>query len=145
MTRWRKDERRLVARTRCDGGRRRRGRRGLTLVEVLVSMTLLTIAALALVSFTAVSARTMQRARMISRASILAREEIDSLRSLPIGSLTTATRTSTRAAGSLQLVVTTAVTDSLPNLKQVEVSVVDPRNYLEAQRFRTAIYTGGGI
>ena len=90
---------------------------GFTLVEVIVSIVILTVGVLALVGSSKVSAASLQRATLELRVAELIEEEVERLRTLPIGSL--ADGSATRPAGTTRWLVT----DSVSYLR-VELEVV---------------------
>jgi len=82
------------------------GRRtaGFTLIEVMVALVILVVGALALVGSGRVASASVRRATLELRVAQLIQEEVERLRTLPLGSLTDGS--ATYAAGSAQWVVT---------------------------------------
>lgn len=119
------------------------GRGGFTLVEVLISVVILSLGLLALMAFSTYTAREYTRSRKVSMATTLAREAIDSLRSLPYADLDEGDATYTATAGSVQLWVTRVVEKPKTNLKKITVAVVDEQSE-EVQRYVTYVFNTEG-
>ena len=80
---------------------------GFTLVEVLVSVFVLTVGILALVSTSRVAAVSLRRATLELRAAELIQEDVERLRTLPFDSLRDGQ--ATRGAGDTRWTVTDSV------------------------------------
>ena len=118
---------------------RLKGRPGFSLVEVLIAMILLIIAAVSISSYMLTTASARLTARQKAYAMVLVQETIDSIRTLGFDNAQLASRQSVRTVGELALTVRTTVVSSQPTSKVVDVSVTTSQNRL-LQRFITSLY-----
>lgn len=114
-------------------------RAGFTLIEVIVAIMVIALGALALGAYTGLTTQSIYREKEINAATLVGREQMDSLRARAFSDLIVEQRTFTRRIGQFQLSVV-AQTDSLkPDLKTVSVKVNDSKGRL-VQKFKTSIY-----
>ncbi len=121
----------------------RRGRAGFTIIEVVVAIVLLSISVMSLSSFTFYTARQVHRSKMLSLATIVAREAVDEARALDFADLNVGSSVDSVSIGKAVFFATTVVSSVETNLKFVIVSVTEPSGK-ELQRFETHIHKGGG-
>lgn len=113
-----------------------RNRGGFTLVELVVAITLLSVSLIGLSSFSLFSARSLHSSKAKSLATVLAREKIDELRTVPFDSLWVGTASDTVAVGSWNFTVLTVIGLQTSKLKTIDVTIVDSNNR-EVQQFGT--------
>ena len=113
-----------------------RNRGGFTLVELVVAISLLSISLIGLSSFSLFSARSIHSSKAKSLATVLAREEIDKLRTMPFDSILVGSTSDTAAVGSWSFTVLTVIGLQTSKLKTIDVTIVDSNNR-EVQQFST--------
>ncbi len=105
---------------------------GFTLLEVLVTLTLLTLGLLGVASLTTGIIKGNSYSKNITSATIVAQQQIDQAQRLGYTSVNSLAGSSTIAMGGTSFTRQTTVTDSSPslNMKTVAVSVSwNPGNY----------------
>jgi prepilin-type N-terminal cleavage/methylation domain-containing protein len=111
---------------------RRSTLQGFTLVEILVSITILAVGLLALGSLLTRSARTAEAASAVSYQTAIMAAEATRLDAVPFAQLAAGTVCDTSAAYPLPRIRCSIVTDINPKLKQVRVRVTPTDNALLA-------------
>ena len=113
---------------------------GFTLVEVVVSVMLLSTVLLGLAGTASMGGRELRRSREASLATIVGRERIEEIMSAPFNDAATGSSTETVDIGKSHFVVTVAVAEreGTDGLKDVVVSVSNPSGR-ELQRFVVSI------
>lgn len=111
-------------------------RGGFTMVELIVAISLLSVSLVGLTSFSFFSARSLHFSKAKSLGTVLAREQIDGLRTQPFDSLSVGSTSDTVAVGSWNFTVITVIGLQATNLKTIEVTIVDSNNR-EVQQFST--------
>ncbi len=106
------------------------------MVELIVAISLLSVSLVGLTSFSFFSARSIHYSKARSLGTVIAREEIDELRTQPFDSLSVGSTVDTVAVGSWNFTVITVIGLRAANLKTIEVTIVDSNNR-EVQRFST--------
>jgi prepilin-type N-terminal cleavage/methylation domain-containing protein len=120
-------------------------RRGFTLVEVMVSMLLLSIVAVSLASFISVTARSSRLAESRASAALVARQELDRLKATPFDRLRVGSSSEKESVEGRVFRVVSIVQQPRPELKTVIVSVSEWRGEQELQRLRSAVYDWSGM
>ena len=106
--------------------------RGFTLVEVLVSITILAVGLLALGSLLTRSSRTAEAASAVSYQTAIMAAEATRLDAVPFAQLAAGTVCDTSTASPLPRIRCSIVTNINPKLKQVRVRVTPTNNSLLA-------------
>lgn len=114
----------------------RKNRGGFTMVELIVAISLLSVSLIGLTSFSFHSARSLHFSKAKSLGTVIAREQIDGLRTLPFDSLPVGSTADTVAVGSWNFIVFTVIGLQTTNLKTIDVTIIDSNNR-EVQRFST--------
>jgi prepilin-type N-terminal cleavage/methylation domain-containing protein len=120
--------------TRCVSGRR-----GFTLVEILVAIILLGLMATSLATFTGYVGKTRVLGRQRSLALVVAQEAIEDARSRSFATTTDGTTTQTKTVARFPMTVTTTIAANGPNMKVVSVSVKNAGNNV-LQKFTTTVF-----
>jgi len=120
-------------------GTHRAPRRGFSLIEVLVAMVLLIIAAVSVSSYTLNTSSSRLMARQKSLALVAIQETIDSVRTLGFDGATVGTFNRSRTVGELPLTVQVTVATSQATSKVIDVAVTNADGTL-LQRFITSLY-----
>ena len=113
-----------------------RNRDGFTLVELIVAVTLLSVALVPMASFMFYSARSVHRSKATALGTVLAREHIDELRTIPYDSIPLGSAVDTASIGTWRFAIITQVTSRTATLKEILVRVTDS-NGREVERFFT--------
>ena len=113
-----------------------KNRGGFTIVELIVAISLLSVSMIGLTSFSYFSARSLHSSKARSLATVVAREEIDGLRTQPFDSLPVGSTSDTVSVGSWSFTVYTVIGLQSANLKTIDVTIMDA-NYREVQKFST--------
>ena len=119
--------------------RRASGRRGFTLVEIMVAVILLGIMATGLAGFTGYVGKSRVLGKQRSFALVVAQEAIEDARSRPFASTVVGTTTTTKSVGRFPLTVTTIIVDNGPNMRVVQVKVMNA-GMNELERFTTTVF-----
>jgi prepilin-type N-terminal cleavage/methylation domain-containing protein len=110
--------------------KQRPGSAGFTLVEVLLSMTMLAIGVLVLGGLLTRSARTADAASMASYQSALMTTEAARYDALPFSQLNAGTTCNTVSGAPLPHTLCTTITVVTPKVKRVKVKLTATSNYL---------------
>lgn len=116
-----------------------RARRGFSLLEVMVAMILLIVAAMAISSYTLTVGKTRALSRQQAYSLIAAQEAIDSVRMLGFDNATTGVTSRVSTVGNIPLTVQTTVVQTQTTMKVVDISVANSKGKL-LQRFITSMY-----
>jgi hypothetical protein len=107
-------------------------------VELIMAITLLSVSLIGLSSFSLFSARSLHSSKAKSLATVIAREEIDNLRTVLFDSLWVGIASDTVAIGSWTFTVVTEIGLQTSKLKTIDVTIVDSNNR-EVQHFGTLL------
>lgn len=121
------------------GTRSTSGRRGFSLVEILVAIVLLGMMATGLATFTGYVGKSRVLGRQRSLALVVAQEAIEDARSRSFATTTDGTTTQTRTVARFPMSVTTTIAANGPSMKVVKVSVKNAGNH-ELQSFSTTVF-----
>lgn len=102
--------------------RRIRGRRGFTLTEIMVALTLLAIGALGLAAFTASATRTNRASTNRTRAHELMTEKIEEFQSMSYAAITTGADTVDVAGVPIAREWTVSANDPVTGVKRVTLT-----------------------
>ena len=116
-----------------------RRRSGFSLLEVLVAMILIIIAAVSVASYTLTVTSTRVISRQKELAMVAVQETMDSVRALGYGGATVGTFQRNRTVGDVALNVQATVAQSQPTSKVVDIAVTNSGGTL-LQRFITSLY-----
>lgn len=119
-------------------------RQGFTLVEVIVATVLLGVAALSLAAYTGASVQHLFLANQLSVATVVAREQADSIRARPFDSVQVGRFTATRTIGRFTFFIANTVELSSPRLKTVRINITDARGRT-VEEFGAAVYSPRSI
>ena len=111
-------------------------RSGFAMVELIMAITLLSFCLLGLTAFSFTALRSLNSSKAKSLGTVIAREEIDRLRTQPFDSLLVGTSLDTVAVGSMNFTVVTTIGLRDAKLKTLDVRIVDFNNR-EVMRFST--------
>jgi prepilin-type N-terminal cleavage/methylation domain-containing protein len=112
--------------------RRTRGSHGFTLIEVMVSITILAIGVLVLGGLLTRSARTAEAASAVSYQTGFMATEAARYSALPFDQLVAGTTCATVTAAPLPHTICTTITNLSAKVRQVKVKVTPTGNYLVA-------------
>ena len=116
-----------------------RARAGFSLLEVLVAMILIIIAAVSVGSYTLSVTSTRLISRQKEFAMVAVQETMDSVRALGYAGATVGTFQRNRTIGDTPLTVQATVAQSQPTSKVVDIAVTNSGGTL-LQRFITSLY-----
>lgn len=119
--------------------RRPNGRRGFTLIEIMIAVLLLGMMATALATFTGYVGTSRVLGKQRSLALVVAQEAIEDARSRSFATTVNGTTTTSTTVSRFPMTITTTITPSGPNMKVVQVSVRNSGNK-ELQKFTTTVF-----